>query len=182
LRLRLLFEGMQLIHCTEISQSEINAIAARNAVVTVSPYTAMVIGYGVPPLRSPIDSKIPLGLSVDSTPLCGSANLLELTKVAQNLYNALAHSEAGMTAERALGLVTAEAARSLGLADRVGTVEAGKRADLILIDKNKLHMSPLTDVHHTVVHSVNSGDIDTVFVDGAWSSVTASSHASTRKC
>jgi cytosine/adenosine deaminase-related metal-dependent hydrolase len=36
----------------------------------------------------------------------------------------------------------------------------------ILIDKHKLHMSPLTDLHHTVVHSVNSGDIDTVFVDG----------------
>jgi 5-methylthioadenosine/S-adenosylhomocysteine deaminase len=165
-RLGLLYEGLQLIHCTEISQPDIDAIAARNAVVTVSPYTAMVIGYGVPPLRSLVDSKIPLGLSVDSTPLCGSANLLELTKVAQNLYNASAHSEAGMTAERALRLVTVEAARTLGLADRIGTIEVGKRADLILIDKHKLHMSPLTDLHHTVVHSVNSGDIDTVFVDG----------------
>ena len=113
-----------------------------------------------------VDSGIALGLSVDSTPLCGSANLLELTKVAQNLYNGSAHSEVGMTAERALRLVTVEAARTLGLADRVGTIEPGKGADLILIDKNKLHMCPLTDLHHTVVHSVNVGDIDTVFVDG----------------
>jgi 5-methylthioadenosine/S-adenosylhomocysteine deaminase len=164
--LGLLCKGMQLIHCTEISQPEIDAIAARHAVVTVSPYTAMVIGYGVPPLRSFVDSGIPLGLSVDSTPLCGSANPFELTKVAQNLYNSSAHSEVGMTAERALRLVTVEAARTLGLADRIGTIEPGKRADLILIDKNKLHMSPLTDLHHTVVHSVNIGDIDTVFVDG----------------
>jgi 5-methylthioadenosine/S-adenosylhomocysteine deaminase len=164
--LGLLCEGMQFIHCTEISQPEIDAIAARDAVVTLSPYTAMVIGYGVPPLRSLVDSGIALGLSVDSTPLCGSANLLELTKVAQNLYNGSAHSEVGMTAERALRLVTVEAARTLGLADRVGTIEPGKRADLILIDKNKLHMCPLTDLHHTVVHSVNVGDIDTVFVDG----------------
>jgi 5-methylthioadenosine/S-adenosylhomocysteine deaminase len=164
--LGLLCEGMQFIHCTEISQPEIDAIAARDAVVTLSPYTAMVIGYGVPPLRSLVDNGIALGLSVDSTPLCGSANLLELTKVAQNLYNGSAHSEVGMTAERALRLVTVEAARTLGLADRVGTIEPGKRADLILIDKNKLHMCPLTDLHHTVVHSVNVGDIDTVFVDG----------------
>jgi 5-methylthioadenosine/S-adenosylhomocysteine deaminase len=120
--LGLLCEGMQFIHCTEISQPEIDAIAARDAVVTLSPYTAMVIGYGVPPLRSLLDSGIALGLSVDSTPLCGSANLLELTKVAQNLYNGSAHSEVGMTAERALRLVTVEAARTLGLADRVGTM------------------------------------------------------------
>jgi 5-methylthioadenosine/S-adenosylhomocysteine deaminase len=123
--LGLLCEGMQFIHCTEISQPEIDAIAARDAVVTLSPYTAMVIGYGVPPLRSLVDSGI-----------------------------------------AALRLVTVEAARTLGLADRVGTIEPGKRADLILIDKNKLHMCPLTDLHHTVVHSVNVGDIDTVFVDG----------------
>jgi len=55
-RLGLLRKDMRIIYCTEVSQPEIDAITTRDAVVTLSLYTAMVIGYGVPPLRSSVDS------------------------------------------------------------------------------------------------------------------------------
>ena len=165
-RLGLLHEGFQIVHATHASPAEIAMLADRKAVLTVSPYSEMTIGYGVPPIKAFLDGGVTTGLSVDTTPLTGRADMLEVMKITHNLYNGQAEREAGMTARRALELGTLEGARSLGLSDRVGSIAAGKRADLVMIDTGGLHATPTTDIAHLTVHSARPADIDMVMVDG----------------
>lgn len=165
-RLGLLHLGLQVVHATHSSPAEVDMLARAGAVVTVSPFSELVIGYGITPIMSLVKGGLTIGLSVDSTPLTGSANMAALMKMTQNLYNGGASAEFGMTAKRALELGTIEGARSLGLADRVGSIRPGKRADLIMVNATRLAMSPMTDMAHMVVHSAEVGDIDTVMVDG----------------
>ncbi len=165
-RLGLLHEGFQVVHATHISSAEIGMLADRKAVITVSPYSEMTIGYGVPPLKAFLDGGVGIGLSVDTTPLTGRADMLEVMKITHNLFNGQAEQESGMTAKRALELGTLEGARSLGLSDRVGSIAVGKRADLIMIGTGGLQAVSTTDIAHMVVHSAGPSDIDMVMVDG----------------
>lgn len=165
-RLGLLHEGFQVVHATNASPAEIGMLAERKAVLSVSPYSEMTVGYGVPPLKTFMDGGVTIGLSVDTTPLTGRADMLEVMKVTHNLFNGQAAGETGMTARRALELGTLEGARSLGLADRVGSITPGKRADLVMIGTGGLHAVPATDVAHLVVHSAGPADIDMVMIDG----------------
>jgi cytosine/adenosine deaminase-related metal-dependent hydrolase len=63
-------------------------------------------------------------------------------------------------------LATIEGARSLGLADRIGTIEKGKRADLILVNTRDINTGPFTDPSYMLVDSAQPWNVDTVMVDG----------------
>ena len=65
-----------------------------------------------------------------------------------------------------LSMATREGAKCLGLEADIGTLEAGKKADVILVDFNKPHLTPHHSVISHLVYAVNSSDVDTVLVDG----------------
>jgi 5-methylthioadenosine/S-adenosylhomocysteine deaminase len=65
-----------------------------------------------------------------------------------------------------LEMVTIDAARALGVSDELGSLEAGKRADLILLDADAPHLTPLTMPVHQIVHFATPGDVEKVVVDG----------------
>ncbi|EWY37249.1 hypothetical protein N825_21200 [Skermanella stibiiresistens SB22] len=169
-RLGLLHEGFQVVHATHITPAEVEAMARRGAVVTLSPFSEMTIGYGIPPVRAFLEGGVTTGLSVDTTPLTGDADMMDIMKLTHNLYNGQAASEFATTARRMLELGTLEGARSLGLSGVTGSLRAGKRADLIMIAtggrSDAMSMTPATDRAHMIVHSASAADIDTVVVDG----------------
>jgi cytosine/adenosine deaminase-related metal-dependent hydrolase len=169
-RLGLLHEGFQVVHATHITPAEVEAMARRGAVVTLSPFSEMTIGYGVPPVRAFLEAGVTTGLSVDTTPLTGDADMMDIMKVTHNLFNGQALSEFGTTARRMLELGTLEGARSLGLSAITGSLAAGKRADLIMtathVRSGGFSMTPIADMAHMIVHSAGPGDVDTVIVDG----------------
>jgi 5-methylthioadenosine/S-adenosylhomocysteine deaminase len=66
----------------------------------------------------------------------------------------------------ALRMATTIAARALGLADQIGSVEVGKRADLQLIKLDRLHTTPLPDPISTIVYAAEASDVQTVIIDG----------------
>ena len=65
-----------------------------------------------------------------------------------------------------LKMATIEGARVLGLDDQIGTLEPGKKADMIFIRTDKLHLCPDNDVCTNIVYSANGADVDTVMIDG----------------
>jgi cytosine/adenosine deaminase-related metal-dependent hydrolase len=69
-------------------------------------------------------------------------------------------------AECVLEMATLHGARALGLQDEVGSIEPGKRADLIVIDMDKPHLVPCWDPVSTIAYAANGGDVDTVMIDG----------------
>jgi cytosine/adenosine deaminase-related metal-dependent hydrolase len=162
----LLGKDVQVIHALSATPAEIQMLAKAGATVSVSPGSELRIGYGFTKISEFLDAGVPLGVSVDTTVLTGDANLFGILKLARNIENAKAHDEFKVSARRALELGTIEGARSLGIADHVGSLRPGKRADVIMIAANRLNMGVFTDPTHMLIESTQPENVDTVIVDG----------------
>jgi cytosine/adenosine deaminase-related metal-dependent hydrolase len=162
----LLVKDLQIIHGIFTSPDEMKLMAATGAVVSVSPYSELRIGYGVTKVLEYLDNGVTLGLSVDTTPLTGNCDMFGIMKVVQNIENGRAENEFRLQPRRVVELATIEGARSLGLADRIGSIAKGKRADLIMVNARDINMGPFTDPYHMLVDSAQPWNVDTVMVDG----------------
>lgn len=162
----LLGKDVQIIHALAATPEEIEMLAKAGSSISVSPGTELRIGYGFTKVSEFLDAGVPVGVSVDTTALSGDANLFQILKMVRNIENARSHDEFKMPARRALELGTIEGARSLGIADRTGSLKPGKRADVIMISTQQLNMGVFTDPAHMVVESTQAENVDTVIVDG----------------
>jgi cytosine/adenosine deaminase-related metal-dependent hydrolase len=163
---KLMGKDVQLIHAISASAAELDMIKESGTPVSVSPGSELRIGFGFPQISDMQAKGIPVGISVDTAALTGSANLFGVLKLARDVENAKAESEFKMTAKMALELGTIESARSLGIGDKVGSLTPGKRADLIAIGTDALNMAVVTDPAHLVLESTNPENVDTVVIDG----------------
>jgi 5-methylthioadenosine/S-adenosylhomocysteine deaminase len=162
----LLAPGMQVIHAVWCTPQEIRALADSGAVVSVSPYTELRIGFGSPIVGEFVRAGIPVGLSVDTVTLSGNADMFAIMKAIQNIENGRALDEFAITARRVLELATIEGARTMGLDRAVGSLTPGKRADLIMVDTRALNLAMLTEPAHMLVEAAQPANVDTVIIDG----------------
>ena len=162
----LLAKDMQLIHANFATADEIKAVAAAGATISISPFTELRIGFGLPQTTKFLDANIPVGLSVDTVELSGNADMFGIMKVVQNAENGIAENEFKLTARRVLQLATSEGARSMGIGDQVGSLKAGKRADLIMVSTRGVNLGVFGDPAHMLVTAAEPSNVDTVVVDG----------------
>jgi cytosine/adenosine deaminase-related metal-dependent hydrolase len=87
-------------------------------------------------------------------------------KCIQNIENGKSESEFKLAARRVLELGTIEGARSMGIADKVGSLKAGKRADLIMVSTRDVNLGVFGDPAHMLVTAAQPSNVDTVVVDG----------------
>ena len=162
----LLGKDMQVIHAIVVTKDEIEAIKTAGASISVSPFSELRIGFGLPQTGELLAAGIPVGLSVDTVELTGNADMFGIMKLVQNVENGKSESEFKLTARRALELGTIEGARSIGIADKVGSLKAGKRADLIMVSTRDLNLGVFTDPAHMIVTAAQPSNVDTVVIDG----------------
>jgi 5-methylthioadenosine/S-adenosylhomocysteine deaminase len=162
----LLGPDLQVVHANCATPAEIAQLAEAGAVVSVSPFTELLIGYGLPRTAEFLAAGIPVGLSVDTTVLSGNADMFAIMKVAQGIANAAAQHEFALTARQVLELATIEGARSLGMAAETGSLTPGKRADLILVETRSPNLGVFTDPAHMLVTAAQPANVDTVIADG----------------
>jgi cytosine/adenosine deaminase-related metal-dependent hydrolase len=159
-------KDVQVIHAIWLTQDELKALADTGSSVSVSPYTELRIGFGFPVTGDLLAAGIPVGLSVDTTTLSGNADMFAIMKAIQNIENGRTENEFKLPARRVLELGTIDGARSLGLADRVGSLKPGKRADLIMVDTRAVNLGVFSDPAHMLVEAAQPSNVDTVMVDG----------------
>ncbi|MET0152556.1 MAG: amidohydrolase family protein [Candidatus Binatia bacterium] len=123
----------QLIHALYTIEQERALVRDTGASVSISPWSELLIGYGVTPVQEMEGSGMLLTLSVDTLPLTGSADLWSVLRLATGLLRGQAEQELAVGTRRILQMATIDAARSLGLGDVVGSLTPGKRADLIMV-------------------------------------------------
>jgi cytosine/adenosine deaminase-related metal-dependent hydrolase len=156
----------QLVHALYLSDAERSMLRESGASVSLSPWSELLIGYGVPPVRQLDLDGILFSLSADTLSLTGTADPWSLIRLATGLYRAQAEEELVAPTRRMLELATIDAARCLGLDHLVGSLTPGKRADLLLVRTHDLTTAPLTDVTNTLALAVGPASVDTVIVDG----------------
>ncbi len=162
----LLAPGMQIIHAVWCTAQEIRALAENRVNVSVSPYSELRIGFGMPIAAQLIEAGVTVGLSVDTTTLSGNADMFAIMKAIQNIENGRARDEFEITARRVLELATIDGARSMGIDDIVGSLTPGKRADLIMVDTRAVNLAVHTEPAHLLVEAAQPANVDTVMIDG----------------
>jgi cytosine/adenosine deaminase-related metal-dependent hydrolase len=162
----LLKNDMQIIHADKATPDEIKAVADGGASISISPFTELRIGFGLPQTAKFLEAGIPVGLSVDTVELSGNADMFGIMKVTQNVENGISENEFKLNARRVLQLATGEGARSMGIGSQTGSLKPGKRADLIMVDTRAINLGVFGDPAHMLVTAAEPSNVDTVVVDG----------------
>ncbi|EGD41692.1 amidohydrolase [Nocardioidaceae bacterium Broad-1] len=177
---RLLAKGMiddrtLLVHGNVLSRADLSRIASVGASISVTPESEMQMGMGTPIWPRARNAGVACGLGVDIVS-GGSGDLFTQMRLALAAGRMAANDKLGdhrmmpdklqLTTEHALRAATIDGARAAGLDREVGTLEVGKRADLILVRTAEHHLSPLLDPVKTVVVQAGAGDVELVMVDG----------------
>ena len=157
---------VQIIHAITAPPAAIEAMARTGTSVSLSPYTEMRIGFGFPKTGEFVAAGVLTTLSVDTAALSGNADMFGVMKATLNVENAKAESEFKLTARRVLKMATIDGARGMGVADKVGSLVAGKRADIIMVRTSDINIGPMTDAAHLLVEAAQPSNVDTVLVDG----------------
>ena len=159
-------EDAVFAHSVHLSADEIGHLAGTGTSVSHNPVSNMMLGDGIAPVVEMLAAGVNVGLGSDGAASNHSQDLFETMKAA-SLLQKVKHQDAGVIDPYSvLRMATADGARALGLASVCGTVEVGKRADLILVDIQKPHFQPVNDLFSQVVHCAKATDVDTVLVDG----------------
>ncbi len=164
--LGLLSQRASLAHCVHLSDDDIRLIAERGAVVVHCPISNLKMGSGIAPLPQMHAAGIPVLLGTDGAATGNDLDTWKQMRLAAILHRGLNHDPTFNPAEKVVATVTRGAATALGIGDRFGSLEAGKFADLILIDLDSVHLVPMYDVFSHLVYAVGREDVDTVIIHG----------------
>ena len=139
---------------------------ATNFRVAHNPTSNLKLASGFAPVPEYLKAGITVGVATDSTASNNNLDMWEEMRLSALLHKATSGDPTAVSAQQALLMATREGARCLDLDRDIGTLEAGKKADVVLLDFDKPHLYPRHNVVSHLVYAVNSADVDTVLVDG----------------
>jgi 5-methylthioadenosine/S-adenosylhomocysteine deaminase len=167
--LGLLFPGVRATHMVHLDDAELRVLAGSGASVIHCPQTALRLAYGAATAgRFPemLAAGVTVALGTDGVNSSDNQDLFKAMQIAAGLFKDARQDPALVPAERAIEMATLDAARTLGLAHELGSLEAGKQADLILLDRRAPELTPLLDVANALVYGTDGRNVDTVIVGG----------------
>ncbi len=154
-----------LAHCVHLDDAEMEILRSTGAHVAHCPSSNLKLASGVARVSEMLDRGVSVSLGADGAPCNNRLDMFTEMRTAALLQKVLRGSRAA-PALTALRMATINGARALGLADQIGSVEVGKRADLQLINLDRLHTTPRPDPISTIVYAAEAGDVETVIIDG----------------
>jgi 5-methylthioadenosine/S-adenosylhomocysteine deaminase len=163
---KILAPGTILHHGVWLSEQDIVNIAHSGASVSHNPESNMKTAAGVAPVVELLDSGVPVGLGTDGPASNNNLDLFEEMDTAAKLHKLVHEDPTVLPAETVVYMATLGGARVLGLDDRIGSLEPGKLADMVLIDLQAPDLTPLYDVYSHLVYAVKARHVRTVIVSG----------------
>ncbi len=154
------------MHCVRVTDSDIERIEANGASVAHCPKSNAKFGHGAAPLEKFLDAGVTVGLGSDSVASNNVCDLIEESRFAVLTARNHPDSKRLITAREILECATLGGAKALGLDDLIGTLEAGKEADLAVIDLTHDAQGPVTDIYAALVFSSNARDVKQTIVAG----------------
>ncbi len=153
-------------HSVHLSDSDIMRYREHGVKVAHCPESNMKLASGVAPVPSLIEKGVCVGIGTDG---CASNNDLDLFQemdTAAKLHKVFSRDPEVVNAETAVKMATVNGAEALGLKDATGSIEAGKKADIIVVDTSKPHMIPMYNPYSHLVYTASGGDVAAAVIDG----------------
>ncbi len=158
--------GVILNHGVWLTEEDLAIVKRRGAGVTHNPESNMKLASGTAPVTRMLALGIPVGLGTDGAASNNNLDMFEAMDFAAKLHKLVNMDPAALPAASVVEMATLGGARVLGLEKETGSLEAGKRADLILIDSDSPHGQPVYNVYSQLVYSLKGADVTTSIIDG----------------
>jgi 5-methylthioadenosine/S-adenosylhomocysteine deaminase len=163
---------LHMAHCVHLTSEDIDILARHGVGVAHCPTSNLKLGNGVAPVPEMRAKGIAVGIATDGLIATGRLDLFEQMRIAGLMQRGSRRDATVLPAGDLLAMVTREAARAMGMAQEIGSLEVGKKADIVILDTGRLWLTPLvhlekiSNVRQLLAWSATPADVDTVLVDG----------------
>lgn len=154
-------------HAVWLSEEEIDIIMDREVKISHNPCSNMKLASGISPVANMLSHDICVSIGTDGASSNNNLDLIEEMKTASLLQKVATLDPKVLTSEETLAMATINGARTLGLENDIGSIEVGKKADLILIDTDEANMTPDSScISSNVVYAAKGSNVDTTICNG----------------
>ena len=160
-------EHLCLAHCVWSDEQDRRLLKERDIKVLHCPSANLKLGSGIAPIPEYMEDGITVSLGADGAPCNNNLDIFNEMRLAA-LIQKPKYGPRIMPAQKIFEMATINGARTLGLDDETGSIEAGKRADLAFIKNSQVHSIPYENIYAKLVYSSHSADVAHVMIDGRW--------------
>ncbi|MGB7969505.1 MAG: amidohydrolase family protein [Methanobacterium sp.] len=153
-------------HAVWLSKNEIDIIKQSETKLSHNPSSNMKLSSGVSPVSELLNKDVCVSIGTDGPASNNNMDMLEEMKITALLQKVTTMDPTVLNAEEVFKMATINGAKSLGLEDQIGSIEVGKKADIILIDAKSPQLTPFRNPISHIVYSANGGNVDTVICNG----------------
>ncbi len=153
-------------HVVQANEKELDILKRRDVGVAHNPQSNMKLAAGVAPVPAMLERGMRVGLGTDGAASNNDLNIWEEMDTAAKLHKVFSGDPKVVSAEQAFEMATIGGARALYMEDRIGSLEAGKLADIVLVDLRGLKTQPMYNVYSHLVYAAKSTDVKAVIIDG----------------
>jgi 5-methylthioadenosine/S-adenosylhomocysteine deaminase len=154
-----------LAHCVHVDSNEIQILVNTKTNVSHCPSSNLKLGSGIAPVAQMLYAGVPVSLGADGAACNNRLDMFTEMRTAALLQKAM-HGPEALPAARVLRMATIDGAEAIGLADEIGSIEMGKRGDLIVVDLNRLAATPAPEIVSALVYSSEAADVRASIIDG----------------
>jgi 5-methylthioadenosine/S-adenosylhomocysteine deaminase len=155
-----------LAHAVHLTDAEIERIASTGTAVAHCPASNLKLASGIARVPDLLSAGATVGLGTDGPASSNDLDLFSAMRLAALVHKAVAADPTTLPASQVLRMATVHGARALGLEAEIGSIEAGKRADLVAVDLDRAHTQPVYDPASTLVYAAGRGDVRHVWTGG----------------
>jgi 5-methylthioadenosine/S-adenosylhomocysteine deaminase len=152
-------EDFLAVHCVHASIDDIRILKAKNAAVAHCPKSNAKTGCGIAPLPDLLRHGVRVGFGTDSPASSNIMDMFDEMRTALFLHRGVERDVSVLNAAQCVRIATLGGAEALGLADRIGSLDEGKQADLVAVDVSGSHFVPIDDPYSALVYGANQDDV-----------------------
>ncbi|MFP3999079.1 MAG: amidohydrolase [Desulfobacterales bacterium] len=153
-------------HCVALDKTDIELLADHDVKVSHNPESNMKLASGIAPIPELLEAGVCVGLGTDGPTSNNNLDMFMEMDAAAKIHKVRTLDPTVMDAGKVLRMATIEAAGVLGMDDQIGSLEPGKKADIIVLDTRKPHLTPMYNVYSHLVYAACGHDVITAIVNG----------------
>src|SRR5713226_9795480 len=153
-------------HVVWVTEEELTLLKKLGVGIVHNPQSNMKLASGVAPVPEMLKQDLPVGLGTDGAASNNDLNMWEEMDTAAKLHKLISRDPKVLTAEEAFEMATIRGAHAIHLEREIGSIEKGKRADLVIVDLDDLNQTPYYNIYSDLVYATKAGDVQTVIIEG----------------
>jgi 5-methylthioadenosine/S-adenosylhomocysteine deaminase len=153
-------------HCVALTERDIAIMKSRNVKASHNPISNLKLASGISPVPKMLERGVTVSLGTDSPCSNNTADMFEVIKTAAILHKGVNGNPTLMPAQKVLSMATLDGAKALSWEKEIGSIEVGKKADIVIVNFAKPHLCPIYNEVSHLVYAAKSADVETVIING----------------